>query len=118
MALYSLVVFTNPVEGQDHEYNEWYTNVHLPDVLNIPGVVGAQRFRRSEIQRDDGPFPWGYLAIYECDTDDVRSVIRELKARGGTELMRMTDSLAKERFVCFFGPITDMRRAPAQGVAA
>jgi hypothetical protein len=118
MALYNLVVFTNPVEGRDDEYNEWYTDVHLRDVLGIPGVVGAQRFRRSGIQRDDGPFPWGYLAIYQCDTDDVRSVIRELKTRGGTELMRMTDSLAKERFVCFFEPITELRRAPAQGAPA
>lgn len=106
----SLIVMTNPVEGQDGEYNDWYTNTHLHDVLKIPGVVGAQRFRRSDIQRDAGPYSWGYLAIYECETDDLRSIIRELKARGGTELMRMTDALAAERFVCFFEPITEMQR--------
>jgi hypothetical protein len=118
MARHNLVVFTNPVEGREDEYNQWYTNVHLRDVLKIPGIVGAQRFRRSEIQRDDGPFPWGYLAIYECDTDDARSVIAELKARRGTELMRMTDALAEERFVCFFEPITDMKRPAETGAAA
>ena len=113
MQRYSLVVFTNPVEGRDGEYNDWYTNTHLGDVLRIPGVVGAQRFRRSEAQRDNGPFPWGYLAIYECETDDINSVIRELKQRGGTDLMRMTDSLARERFACFFEPITEMKRKAA-----
>lgn len=111
MPRYSLIVFTNPVAGTEDEYNDWYTNTHLPDVLRIPGVSGAQRFRRGDIQRDDGPFPWGYLAIYECDTEDVRGVIAELKARGGTELMRMTDALADERFVCFFEPITEMMQA-------
>jgi hypothetical protein len=26
------LVFTNPVEGREDEYNEWYDNVHLGDV--------------------------------------------------------------------------------------
>lgn len=113
MQRYSLIVFTNPVEDREDEYNDWYTNIHLPDVLRVPGVIGAQRFRRGETQRDAGPYPWRYLAIYECETDDVSKVIGELKARGGTELMRMTDSLAEERFVCFFKPITGMKRPEA-----
>ena len=113
MQRYSLVVMTNPVEGRDGEYNDWYTNTHLDDVLKIPGITGAQRFHRSDTQRDDGPFPWGYLAIYECETDDLRSIIRELKTRGGTQLMGMTDALAAERFVCFFEPITEMKRPAA-----
>jgi hypothetical protein len=109
MQRYSLIVLTNPVEGRDGEYNDWYTNIHLDDVLKIPGVIGAQRFRRSDTQRGSGPYPWGYLAIYECETGDLPSIIRELKARGGTELMRMTDALATERFVCFFESITEMK---------
>jgi len=43
----NLIVFTNPVEGRDDEYNDWYTNTHLPDVLKIPGITGAQRFCRA-----------------------------------------------------------------------
>ena len=112
MQRYSLIVMTNPVEGRDGEYNDWYTNIHLHDVLKIPGIIAAQRFRRSDTQRDAGPYPWGYLAIYECETDDLPSIIRELKARSGSELMRMTDALAAERFVCFFEPITE-RKTPA-----
>ena len=47
MPRYNLIVLTNPVDGREDEYNDWYTNVHLDDVLKIPGVVGAQRFRRT-----------------------------------------------------------------------
>ena len=54
MQRYSLIVLTNPVEGRDGEYNDWYTNTHLHDVLKIPGIIGAQRFRRSDTQRDAG----------------------------------------------------------------
>lgn len=109
MTRYTLVVFTNPVDGKEDEYNDWYTNTHLDDVLRIPGIVGAQRFARSAIQRDDGPFPWAYLAIYLYETDDIQGVIAEMKVRGGTELMRMTNALADERFVCFFEPVTEMK---------
>lgn len=110
MPKYNLIVFTNPVAGREDEYNSWYTDTHLGDVLKIPGIVGAQRFRVAEHQRDPGPHPWQYLAIYECDTDDVRSVIAELKARSGTSAMTMSDTLDKERFVYFFEPITEMKR--------
>lgn len=107
MPTYRLMVMTNPVAGREDEYNEWYTNVHLPDVVKIPGIVSAQRFSRSEVQRPGAEYPWGYLAIYDCETDNPQAIIDELNARRDTELMRMTDALAGERFVCFFEPITE-----------
>jgi hypothetical protein len=39
-----MLVFTNPVEGQDDAFNEWYDSRHFVDVLNVPGVVAAQRY--------------------------------------------------------------------------
>jgi hypothetical protein len=33
MPKHLMLVLTNPVEGKDAEYNEWYTNTHLPDIL-------------------------------------------------------------------------------------
>lgn len=111
MPLYRLIVLTNPVEGREDEYNTWYDDTHLADVLRIPGIIGAQRFRRADVQRAGGDYPWGYLAIYDCDTDSPQRVIDSLKERGGTALMQMTDALAESRFVCFFEPITDLRSA-------
>jgi hypothetical protein len=45
MAKHVFVVFTNPVEGKEATYNDWCDNRHLPDVLDVPGFVSAQRFR-------------------------------------------------------------------------
>ena len=32
MAQHALFVFTDPVEGKEEEYNDWYNNVHLAEV--------------------------------------------------------------------------------------
>jgi len=45
MAIYKLIALGNPVEGQDTEYNDWYTNQHLQDVTDVPGYRSAQRFK-------------------------------------------------------------------------
>src|SRR5436190_568213 len=57
MERHVFVVFTNAVEGQENIYNEWYADVHLKDVLKVPGIVAAQRFKLSDVQRDAPPFP-------------------------------------------------------------
>ncbi|QKS01091.1 hypothetical protein F9288_16740 [Sphingomonas sp. CL5.1] len=108
-----LMVMTNAVEGRGEEFNRWYTDVHIPDVLKLPGVVGGQRFARTEAQRGDGPFPWEYLAIYDCETDDLEGLVAALKATAGTAAMPISDALAEDRFVCFFEELTDRREAVA-----
>ena len=65
MEKHLFVGFTNRVEGQDDAFNAWYSDVHLKDVLKVPGIVAAQRFKLSDVQRDAPPFPWRYLAL-EC----------------------------------------------------
>lgn len=109
MARYSLLVLTNAVDGREAEFDDWYSNVHLADVLRVPGIVAAQRFRRTEHQRDAGPYPWQYLAIYECETEDVREVIEGLRARSGSAEMPLSDAMEAERHVCFFEPVTERR---------
>ncbi|MDQ4420361.1 hypothetical protein OOT33_07930 [Sphingobium sp. DEHP117] len=87
MAKFKMVVLTNAVDGRDAEFNSWYDDVHLPDVMDIPGIVGAERFRMREGSR------WNYLAIYDVDCDNVTDVQNELDARAGTDRMTMTDAL-------------------------
>src|SRR5690606_19186746 len=52
---YAYVVLSNPVPGRDQEYNDWYSNRHLADVVAVPGFVSAQRFRLVDPEAEDAP---------------------------------------------------------------
>jgi hypothetical protein len=91
MRHYKLVVYTKPVAGRDQEYNDWYQRIHLPDLVAIPGIRSAQRFRLKQTLSPDTPLP--FLAIYDIETDDIDGVIGEMKRRSGTEAMLISDAL-------------------------
>ena len=66
MANHILMVLTNAIEGQDDEFNDWYNNRHLFDVVNLEGFVAAQRHRMdSPFAEGPQPLIHQYLAIYE-----------------------------------------------------
>ncbi len=79
MAKGVMVVQSGPAEGRDAEYERWYDEVHIPEVLAVPGFVGARRFRAL-----DGSH---WLTIYEIEADDVKgppAAFRERSASGRT----------------------------------
>jgi hypothetical protein len=86
MARYEVVVMSNPVEGQENEYNQWYDEQHLKDVLAVDGVVSAQRFKATDLT----PTTYGYMAVYGVDTDDLPKMMGDLGSRAGTERMPMS----------------------------
>lgn len=102
---YKLVVLTNAVEGKDAEFNDWYSRIHLPDVLGVPGIVRAERFELAGVQRTPQPLPYRYLAIYEIETDDLQLVSDEIGKRAGTDAMFISDAMAHERLAAFFEPL-------------
>ncbi len=80
---YVFVVKTQPVPGQDAAFNDWYDNRHIADVLAVPGVVAARRFKGES----------NYLAFYSIRTEDHKTVLNEIGARAGTERMPMSSAL-------------------------
>lgn len=110
MAKHKFLVLTNPVEGKDKEYNDWYTNQHIPDVVSVPGIVAAQRFRLADFQMGNGaPSPWKYLAIYEIESDDLKATFDAMQALVGTDKMVMTDALDMTSVGGFiYSPITNL----------
>lgn len=62
------VLRSNPVSGRDDDYNEWYQNRHLADVLAIPGFVSAQRYRLAENPRNRRA-TYRYMVVYELEGD-------------------------------------------------
>jgi hypothetical protein len=77
MSKYTMIVLTRPVEGREDEYNDWYTNIHLPEVLGTEGFLAAQRFKLAG--GPDAPAP--YLAIYEIESADFAGSFAKLIQR-------------------------------------
>jgi hypothetical protein len=109
MAKYTFVVLSNPTTpAQEAEYNEWYNKIHIPDVLNVPGFVAAQRFTLADAQFGDGTHAHRYLALYEIETDDAKATLKELQKRVGTADMVMSDGIdMKGISVGLFKPVAE-----------
>jgi hypothetical protein len=85
-----MVVQSTPAEGREDEYNKWYSGTHIPQILEIPGFVGARRFQVS----DDGQSaPHRYMAVYELDADDLTKPVAELRSRSASGQMDRSDGL-------------------------
>lgn len=90
MTQYRFVVLSNPVAGREQEYNEWYNERHLADVLAVPGFVAAQRF---QVAKSDSGLPHKYLALYEIETNDLNKTLKEMYSRAGTPAMPISEAL-------------------------
>jgi len=93
MAKTTVLVFTNCADpAREKEFNEWYDNTHVPDVLETPGFVGCTRY---ELIGDPGPGQGKFLAVYEVESDDLPSTMAGLQQRVAQLAAqgRMIDSL-------------------------
>ena len=112
MPKYTFVVLTNPVAGKEDEYNRWYNGQHIPDVLNIPGLVCAQRFKVADTQMGGATSKHKYLALYEIETIDLAGVLKELAARRGTADMVLSDAIDMNTVNAFvFEPVAEKVQA-------
>lgn len=105
MNKYVFLVFTDAVEGREDDYNDWYTNQHLGDVVSVPGFVAAQRFRIDQAHEADADHR--YLAIYEIEADDVATAQAALKAAAASGAMPVSDALDPNVRAWYFQPITE-----------
>jgi hypothetical protein len=78
MQKHLMVMFAECLPGTEDEFNEWYTNTHLAEVIRPVGFVAAQRFKIADT--DPAQEGSSYLAIYELETDDLDASIAALKA--------------------------------------
>lgn len=75
MARYVMVVRTNcSDDSHEDDFNDWYDNIHVPDVMEIPGFVSVARYASPLA----GPQAWEsgkFLAIYEIEADDINKTL-------------------------------------------
>lgn len=61
---------------REQEYNAWYDEVHLAELVALDGIVSARRLRPVD---GEGP----YVALYEIEGDDLEAILRGM---GGAKL--------------------------------
>jgi antibiotic biosynthesis monooxygenase (ABM) superfamily enzyme len=64
----------------EEAWNEWYSNVHLPEILECPGFFSAARYVTDE---PDGRR--SYIAVYEVAGPEVLETVEFAAARGWYE---------------------------------
>lgn len=99
------VVKSNPVPGRESEFNRWYTDIHLPEVIQIEGFQSAQRFQLNKNQVQPGQ-SHTYLAIYEIDSENVAATLDNLN-----KATRLTKSYALDQVsmdISVFDSIADV----------
>jgi len=101
-------VYSNAVEGRDAEYNQWYDDIHLAEVLEVPGFVAAQRFAvAGDPVRGDTP-AHKYLAIYELETEDPELCLAALNQAVAGGNMNISDAIRMDDVAAqVYGPISD-----------
>lgn len=108
---YKLVVLSNPTAEREDEYNDWYNNQHLQDVVAVPGFLSAQRYRLNDAMGYDHAHR--YLAIYELDSSDAANSVAELLRRRGTEAMFISEALDLDGAIAgVFEPCSAVVNAP------
>jgi hypothetical protein len=83
MAKHILLALTNPVDGRDAEYNDWYDSVAYPTYKSLPGLVPLGRFKAADVPH---MFPFEmdnqfqYLSMYYFEADDAVAFMEKIKA--------------------------------------
>lgn len=85
---YILHVTSRAHQGREAEYDRWYGEVHVGEVLGIPGFLACKRYIALSM---DGQETGEFVAQYEVETDDPAALLQSLFAASAT--MRMTEAI-------------------------
>ena len=60
------VDFSEP--ARESEFNTWYNEVHVPELLSLPGFIRAWRLQVEPDSRTLGDTGQTYIAVYEIES--------------------------------------------------
>lgn len=84
--------YSNPVEGRDDEYNNWYDKVHLPELLAMfPQIKSAKRYSAP----DDSASVHRYLTIYEIE-GDLNTTVEAIDIAAAAGKLQLSDAIDVE----------------------
>jgi hypothetical protein len=81
MTAYIQTVLTASVAGREDEFNRWYDDTHLPEMLRVPGFVAGRRYAPTVVGAADRSW---ILTVYEIETEDLAATLAALRAAAPT----------------------------------
>jgi hypothetical protein len=113
MTGYIQTVVTVPVVGREDEFNRWYDDTHLREMLQVPGFVAGRRYALTGPRSVDGP---RFLAVYEIETDDLAATLQALSAAAAT--MTVSDAMDQPATVTDLYEVLGDRRTATRAPTA
>jgi hypothetical protein len=81
-----LVVFANPGEGKEAEFNVWYDK-HMQDFMKFPNFVRVQKFKMlARKGRPDPAYKYMFLFEFKGDQDESFAQIQAAMKNGGLDV--------------------------------
>ena len=80
---YVYLVMSDPLPGREFDFNDRYQNMHMGDLVQLPGWTGAQRFRLvpNVMPRSTQPlYRRGNLIIWDQEGNDLGKLQSESRA--------------------------------------
>jgi len=107
------VVMTNPLDNRHDEFNDWYSHIHIRDIMRAPASIAVQRFVLSADQLPAGDgverSHAQYLAIYETyDIEKLTYAHRHVF----TPAMLVSDSIDLSHEGYYFHPLATRQHEP------
>jgi|GEM_PF-2912200 len=90
--------------ARDDDFNAWYNDIDIPDVLEVPSFIRARRAKAEAPEKYKNLIPaakeGNYVALYDIRSDDIdKSIVdlyvaaRRMTARGRiTDLLKVTEA--------------------------
>jgi hypothetical protein len=87
-ARHILSINSRALPSREADYDRWYRDIHVGEVLALPGFLSCHRYRQLGM---DGQPTDIFVAQYEVETDDPAALLQALFA--ATPTMRLTDAI-------------------------
>jgi len=76
------LALSNPASDEvEHDFDQWYGDVHAKEVLALDGVTSCRRFKlaSSQVMPGDDAAGRHYLALYEVEVDDWAAFVEAVQ---------------------------------------
>ena len=84
---YLMVRLSDAIPERDVEYESWYEKEHIPDLIELSGVMSGQLFRLIPDEAASATGARRYVTLLEIETDDLESFNESLRTRMASQVI-------------------------------